>query len=170
MLGLAPGLKGANRTGRVFTGDGAGVVLYNAMIKFGFASGIYGADKKDGLKLNNAMISNVVRCVPPENVPTRQEIKNCQIFLTARLRTMTNLKLVLALGHVAHNSFLEASGAAKKDFPFKHGKVHHLDNFTLLDSYHCSRRNFSTKILTPRKFDAIFQKAQKLVYSTESGK
>lgn len=159
VLGLAPGLKGANRTGRVFTGDGAGVPLYQTLIKFGLAQGVYGAAATDGLKLVNTVISNVVRCVPPENKPTSAEIKQCAQFLTARLRTMKHLKVVIALGHLAHQSLLAASGVEKKKFVFKHGAVHNLGRFVLVDSYHCSRRNFSTKILTIRKFESVFKKA-----------
>ena len=164
VLGLAPGERGANRTGRVFTGDGAGMTLYPTMIKFGFAEGVYSPEayskKNKDIKLIDAMISNVVRCVPPENKPLPSEIKNCQQFLKGRIKAMTNLKLIIALGHVAHNSLLEALEKNKKQFLFKHGKIHQLDEYILLDSYHCSRRNFSTKILTQRKFDAIFSKAR----------
>lgn len=163
VLGLAPGLKGANRTGRVFTGDGAGNLLFPTMIKFGFAEGNYQAHAKDGLKLQKAMISNVVRCVPPQNAPKGEEIKNCQRYLDARLRSMPNLKVVVALGHVAHKSLLTSLGVRKSLYPFKHGEVHKMENFLLLDSYHCSRYNISTKRLTQKMFDSIFQKAQKLL-------
>lgn len=163
ILGLAPGLKGANRTGRVFTGDGAGVPLYQTLIKFGLATGSYGENKADGLKLVNTVISNVVRCVPPENQPNSDEIKQCSQFLTARLRSMKKLKIIIALGHVAHQSLLKAGGFDKKKFIFKHGAVHNLERFVLIDSYHCSRRNFSTKILTIKKFENVFKKALKKI-------
>ena len=160
IVGLAPGLRGANRTGRVFTGDAAGDLLYAALLKHDFARGEYQARIDDGFQLKNCVITNAVRCVPPENQPTRAEIKTCQSFLKARIHAMKSLKAIIALGHIAHGSIIEALEMRKADHPFKHGKRHNLDGVALFDSYHCSRRNLSTKILTPSSFMQIFKKVR----------
>ncbi len=160
IVGLAPGLRGANRTGRVFTGDAAGDLLYETLQRYGLARGHYEARADDGFQLKGCLITNAVRCVPPENKPTRSEIKACQFFLASRLESMKKLRAVVALGRIAHESVIEAIGARKADHPFKHGARHDFARFALFDSYHCSRRNLSTKILTPAKFRGVFNKTR----------
>jgi uracil-DNA glycosylase family 4 len=157
VVGLAPGLKGANRTGRPFTGDYAGDLLYPTLLKFGFARGTYGQRIDDGLELVGCRISNAVRCVPPENKPTPAEINACRSFLAAELAAMTKLAAVLALGTVAHGSVLAALRQRRAAFPFAHGARHRLGNGLLLaDSYHCSRYNTNTGRLTTDMFEAVF--------------
>jgi uracil-DNA glycosylase family 4 len=157
VVGLAPGLKGANRTGRPFTGDYAGDLLYPTLIKFGFARGTYGQRVDDGLEMIGCRISNAVRCVPPENKPTPAEINACRSFLAAELAAMPKLAAVLALGTVAHGSVLAALRQRRAAFPFAHGARHRLNNGLLLaDSYHCSRYNTNTGRLTTDMFEAVF--------------
>jgi uracil-DNA glycosylase len=157
IVGLAPGLRGANRTGRPFTGDFAGLLLYGTLRKFGFARGDYGERTDDGLALIGCRISNAVRCVPPENKPEPAEIKACNGFLAAELRALPRLEAVLALGAVAHQAVLAALGERRKDFPFAHGAVHRLARGLLLaDSYHCSRYNTNTGKLTTPMFESVF--------------
>ena len=140
IVGLAPGLRGANRTGRPFTGDHAGGLLYRTLLEFGFASGTYAARPDDGLKLVDARIANAVRCVPPENKPTPAEIVTCRRFLVATLEAMPRLAAILALGRIAHDSVLPALDLAKAARPFSHGAVFEIgQGLTLHDSYHCSR-------------------------------
>ena len=161
VVGLAPGLRGANRTGRPFTGDYAGDLLYATLLKFGFAQGTYKADPQDGLQLPGAMISNAVRCVPPENKPTPLEIKTCRPFLAAKIGTLAKLKVIVALGRIAHDSTLAALGVKLAAAPFGHGAMHHLaGGITLIDSYHCSRYNTNTGRLTEAMFEAVFEKAR----------
>ncbi len=156
-MGLAPGLRGANRTGRPFTGDYAGDLLYATLIAHGFAYGSYESRPDDGLELRDCMITNAVRCVPPENKPTPAEIANCRPFLAARLLTQSNLQIIVALGRIAHDQTLAALGLRKAAFPFAHGALHDLGNgLTLADSFHCSRYNTNTGRLTPEMFDAVF--------------
>ena len=155
VVGLAPGLKGANRTGRPFTADYAGLILYEGLLKAGFAQGHYDARADDGLVLNGARISNAVRCVPPENLPLPVEIRACNGFLKAELAGMPGLRVVLALGVVAHNALLRAKGIPASRFAFAHGAQHRLpDGLILADSYHVSRYNTSTRRLTPEMFQA----------------
>lgn len=157
VVGLAPGLKGANRTGRPFTGDYAGELLYGTLIKFGFARGTYGADPADGLELVDCLISNAVRCVPPENKPTSDEIATCRPFLADRIAALPNLKAIVALGRIAHDSTLTALGCRKASYPFAHGARHTLQpGLQLFDSFHCSRYNTNTGRLTPAMFEAVF--------------
>ncbi len=157
IVGLAPGLRGANRTGRPFTGDFAGVLLYGTLGKFGFARGVYGERADDGLELIGCRISNAVRCVPPENKPEPAEIKACNRFLAAELRALPRLEAVLALGAIAHQAVLTALGERRKDFRFAHGAVHTLAGGLLLaDSYHCSRYNTNTGKLTTAMFESVF--------------
>jgi uracil-DNA glycosylase len=156
VLGLAPGLRGANRTGRPFTGDYAGDLLYSTLIKFGFARGSYGASPDDGLELVDCRISNAVRCVPPENKPTPQEITTCRDFLTATIEEMGKLRIVVALGRIAHETFVSANGARRSQHPFGHGRAHRIGALTLIDSYHCSRYNTNTGVLTPEMFHDVF--------------
>jgi uracil-DNA glycosylase family 4 len=158
IVGLAPGLKGANRTGRPFTGDFAGDLLYHTLLAFGFARGRYGAAPDDGLALVDCMISNAVRCVPPENKPTPAEIATCRRFLAARIGAMPRLTAIMALGRIAHDSTLAALGARKSQFPFAHGARHEVrPALTLFDSFHCSRYNTNTGRLTPEMFRAVVQ-------------
>lgn len=156
VVGLAPGLKGANRTGRPFTGDYAGDLLYTSLLKFGFATGSYGASINDGMKLKNCIISNAVRCVPPANKPTPNEIKTCRPFLRERLKTLPKLKAILALGRVAHDQTLAALNIKPTQFKFAHGGRHALkEDLILFDSYHCSRYNTNTGRLTGQMFEEI---------------
>lgn len=158
IVGLAPGLKGANRTGRPFTGDFAGDLLYPTLLRFGFAEGRYLQRPDDGLRLKGALITNAVRCVPPVNKPTGSEIKTCRRFLEAQLAALPSLSVILALGRVAHTSTVAALGRRQKDLPFAHGAKHPLDRGRLLvDSYHCSRYNTNTGRLTPAMFEALFR-------------
>jgi len=158
IVGLAPGLKGANLTGRPFTGDHAGVLLYGTLIKFGLAEGTYGARPDDGLRLVDCRITNAVRCVPPQNKPTGAEVKACRRFLAAEIHGLKRLKVILALGAVAHGAVLAAVDLRKSGFPFGHGRLRRLsDALTLADSYHCSRYNTNTGKLTPEMFEAVFR-------------
>lgn len=156
IVGLAPGLRGANCTGRPFTGDYAGELLYATLLKFGFAAGEYRADPSDGLRLIDAAIANAVRCVPPENKPTPEETRTCRTFLAATIAARPHLKAVLALGRIAHESVLRTRGARLAAFPFAHGAVHELGPWRLYDSYHCSRYNTNTGVLTTAMFEAVF--------------
>ena len=156
IVGLAPGLRGANRTGRPFTGDYAGDLLYRTLLKFGFAVGSYAAHPEDGLALHRARIANAVRCVPPQNRPEPAEIRACQRFLVAEFADLPRLKAVLALGAIAHNAVLAAKGLRRTGHPFAHGAIHELpDGIVLADSYHCSRLNTNTGRLTPAMFETV---------------
>ncbi len=156
IVGLAPGLQGANRTGRPFTGDYAGVLLYETLARYGFARGEYAAHPDDGLKLIDCRITNAVRCVPPENKPTPAEINTCREFLIATIAEMRKLTAILALGRIAHDSAVTALGAKKSATPFKHGGAHKLGEIKLFSSYHCSRYNTNTGVLTPEMFRKVF--------------
>jgi uracil-DNA glycosylase len=156
ILGLAPGLKGANRTGRPFTGDYAGDLLYPTLVEHGFARGAFARHADDGLSLVDCRITNAVRCVPPENKPTGVEVRACRGFLAAEIARMPRLRVVLALGLVAHRSLLGALGARQALWPFRHGALHPLpDGPIVADSYHCSRYNTSTGRLTPAMFKDV---------------
>jgi uracil-DNA glycosylase len=161
IVGLAPGLKGANRTGRPFTGDFAGDLLYKMLLKHKLALGRYEARPDDSLKLTGCAITNAVRCVPPENKPLPFEIKTCRRFLIARIAAMPDLRAILALGKVAHDSVCDALGVKKSQFPFKHGAAYKLEALTLVSSYHCSRYNTNTGVLTEEMFDAVVKQARK---------
>lgn len=162
IVGLAPGLQGANRTGRPFTGDYAGDLLYPTLLAFGFARGAYGGHPGDGLSLQDAMITNAVRCVPPQNKPTGAEIKACRPFLLARIEALPQLRAVIALGRIAHESVIAGFGLRQKAFRFAHAAVHELPRaegqppLRLTDSYHCSRYNTNTGRLTEEMFHAVF--------------
>ena len=157
IVGLAPGLKGANRTGRPFTGDYAGELLYSTLLKFGLAEGSYRADPADGLRLTEARITNAVRCVPPENRPTPLESSTCRRFLAAEIAVMPRLKAILALGSIAHASVLAALGEKQARYRFAHGALHPLSGGLILgDSYHCSRLNTNTGRLTEAMFHQVF--------------
>lgn len=157
IVGLAPGLHGANRTGRPFTGDYAGDLLYSTLGKYGFSQGTYRAAPDDGLVLKDAMITNAVRCAPPANKPTTAEIKTCRKFLTARLNALPRRRAIICLGRIAHDSTLAALGVKAKDAPFAHAARHDVgQNLVLFDSYHCSRYNTNTGRLTQAMFEAVF--------------
>ncbi len=158
VVGLAPGVRGANRTGRPFTGDFAGLLLYQTLIKFGLASGNYGADPADGLRLHDTSVTNAVRCVPPGNLPTPAEITACNPFLAAELASMPRLRAVLALGGVAHKAVLRARGLRASHTAFHHGALHRLpDGLLLADSYHVSRLNTNTGRLTTAMFENVVE-------------
>lgn len=158
VVGLAPGLQGANKTGRPFTGDYAGDLLYATLAKFGFSEGVYSARPDDGLLLRDCMITNAVRCVPPQNKPVGAEMANCRPFLSERIRQLPGLVSILALGRIAHDNTLAALGYRKSAFPFTHSAEHSLENgLTLHDSYHCSRYNTNTGRLTPEMFENVFE-------------
>ena len=157
IVGLAPGLRGANRTGRPFTGDFAGDLLYETLGAFGFARGSYGAAPGDGLTLHDCRITNAVRCVPPQNRPRAAEITACRGFLEAEIEAMSGLRAILALGKVAHDAVLKTLGLRAGACRFAHGAVHDIDDGRrLFDSYHCSRLNTNTGRLTPAMFADVF--------------
>ena len=164
IVGLAPGLRGANRTGRPFTGDYAGDLLYATLLQFGFANGQYEARPNDGLRLIGCMISNAVRCVPPENKPTPAEISACRAFLLARISQLPNLRAVVALGRIAHDQTLAALGIRKAAHAFAHGACHSLSSgLSLFDSYHCSRYNTNTGRLTEAMFHDVFRSVRNVL-------
>ena len=165
IVGLAPGLHGANKTARPFTGDYAGDLLYATLDKYGFCKGVYKADPDDGLALRGAMITNAVRCVPPQNKPVGAEIKACRPFLKARIDALPNLRAILCLGRIAHDSTIAALGLRAKDAPFGHGAVHGLrdDAARLFDSYHCSRYNTNTRRLTTEMFEDVFAAVRRYI-------
>jgi uracil-DNA glycosylase family 4 len=159
IVGLAPGLKGANRTGRPFTGDYAGDLLYATLRKFGLATGEYDERPDDSLTLRGVLIANAVRCVPPQNKPTGDEIKTCRPFLSASI-DVHKPKLFLALGRIAHDSLLTTLGERRAAFPFGHGTEHKLTSGAVLfDSYHCSRYNTNTGVLTTEMFEDVVGRA-----------
>ncbi|MEH3106228.1 MAG: uracil-DNA glycosylase [Sphingomonas fennica] len=163
IVGLAPGMQGANRTGRPFTGDFAGVLLYETLLKHGLATGTYAADPNDGLTLTGAAIVNAVRCLPPQNKPTPEEIRTCREFLVPALAGLPNLRVVVALGQIAHQSAVKALGGKLPKCKFGHGAEHRLPSgLLLIDSYHCSRYNQNTRVLTPEMFDAVFARIVEL--------
>jgi uracil-DNA glycosylase family 4 len=157
IVGLAPGLQGANRTGVPFMGDYAGDLLYPTLMKFGLARGEHRPERPQALELVDCMISNAVRCVPPANKPTTAEIKECRRFLAARIASLPRLQVILALGRIAHDSVVRTLGLKLKDAPFGHGAVHEVDGLTLVDSYHCSRYNTNTGVLTSEMFESVFE-------------
>ena len=159
IIGLAPGRGGANKTGRPFTGDYAGDLLYATLGEFGFSRGQYAARPDDGLELVDCMITNAVRCVPPANKPTTSEIKQCRTFLTNRVQQLPELRVMLALGRIAHEQTLSALGEKRSAHVFGHGARHELGGgLVLYDSYHCSRYNTNTGRLTPEMFQDVFAK------------
>ncbi len=160
IVGLAPGLRGANRTGRPFTGDFAGDLLYETLKQFGFAAGDYQARPDDGLVLVDARITNAVRCAPPENKPTPEEIKTCRRFLEATIAEMPNLQAIVTLGQIAHASTVAALNHRRSLAPFGHGLVHDLGAVRVFSSYHCSRYNTSTGVLTPDMFCGVFMQVR----------
>lgn len=157
IVGLAPGLRGANRTGRPFTGDYAGELLYSTLTAFGFAEGTYRADPGDGLRLVDCMITNAVRCVPPGNKPLPQEIATCRGYFSARLAALPKLQALVVLGRVAHDQTVATLGLRKSQLPFRHGARHAAGPLALFDSLHCSRLNTNTGRLTTEMFHAVFR-------------
>lgn len=166
VVGLAPGLKGANASGRPFTGDYAGEVLYPALLKAGLAKGVYGAVASDGLELVHTRISNAVRCVPPENKPETSEIKQCNSFLKSEIAAMPNVRVILSLGGISHKSVLMALGLKQSAFAFAHAAEHRISHagreLVLLNSYHTSRYNINVGTLTFAMFDGIMVRAKEL--------
>lgn len=157
IIGLAPGMHGANQTGRPFTGDWAGDLLYSAIDRYGFSRGTYGARADDGLELMGAMITNAVRCLPPQNKPVGAECTNCRPFLTDQISSLPSLRALLCLGKVSHDNTVRALGLRLKDFPFGHAVRYEVsDKLTLFSSYHCSRYNTNTKRLTEKMFMDVF--------------
>ena len=160
IIGLAPGLRGANRTGRPFTGDFAGDLLYDTLKEFGFANGSYRASPQDGLTLVDARITNAVRCAPPENKPTPAEIGTCRPFLKATIAEMQDLRAVVTLGRISHESTLAALDQRRSAAPFSHGTCHDIGRLRIFVSYHCSRYNTNTGVLTPEMFRDVFAAAR----------
>ena len=161
IVGLAPGLQGANKTGRPFTGDYAGDLLYKTINKFNFSKGKYAGTIDDSLKLKDCTITNAVRCVPPQNKPISEEINNCNNFLKKTIEIHKNLKVIIALGLIAHKSIISALNLKQKLYKFKHGNKHKIDNLILIDSYHCSSYNTNTGRLNQEMFEKIFIEAKK---------
>lgn len=164
IVGLAPGRTGANRTARPFTGDWAGDLLYATIAAYGFSEGTYRADPGDGLALRDTMITNAVRCAPPQNKPVGEEMANCRPFLASRIAALPRLKVMIALGRIAHENTLRALGLRPAAYTFAHGAEHEVEGpqgpLTLIDSYHCSRYNTNTGRLTEPMFHAVFEKAK----------
>jgi uracil-DNA glycosylase family 4 len=166
LVGLAPGMHGANRTGRPFTGDHAGILLYRTLYKFGLASAPESLDTGDGLKLIDARITNSVKCLPPANKPLPAEVKECNAYLRAELEQSIGARVILALGAIAHMAVLRAYSLPSARFRFAHGALHELGRSRLLlDSYHCSRYNTQTRRLTTPMFEAIIEKARDLAFA-----
>jgi uracil-DNA glycosylase len=161
IVGLAPGLRGANRTGRPFTGDYAGDLLYGSLTRHGLARGTYAARADDGFELVGVRVTNAVRCVPPGNKPTGAEIRTCRQFLTAEITAMPKLRAILALGAIAHSSVVSALELKRKDHGFAHGARHEDGRLTIFGSYHCSRLNTNTGVLTEAMFDRVIAAAKK---------
>lgn len=165
IVGLAPGLKGANATGRPFTGDYAGDVLYESLLKTGYAKGNYNKRPDDGLELIDCRITNAVRCVPPKNKPTTEEASNCNPFLVNEIAAMPNLKVLLSLGGISHKAVLKTLGYKQSAYDFAHGAEHILPNhqFVLMNVYHCSRYNINTNRLTQTMFDEVLETTRSFI-------
>jgi len=163
IVGLAPGMHGANRTGRPFTGDHAGILLYQMLHKYGFGSRDHSESASDGLELIDCRITNAVKCLPPDNKPVGAEINTCNEFLANELRLLPGDSVVMALGGIAHRAIIKAMGLRQADYKFGHAALHTLGDFQVLDSYHCSRYNTNTGRLTEAMFDAIFAQARELL-------
>jgi len=166
IVGLAPGVRGANRTGRPFTGDYAGELLYSTLIRYGFATGKFEARPDDTLRLVDAQLTNAVRCVPPENKPTTEEMRTCRPFLSATIGRLPRLSVVVALGKIAHDQVVVARGERMSRFKFAHGAEHRIGDLMLFDSYHCSRYNTNTGVLTTDMFHAVFSRVRSFLDST----
>ncbi len=156
VVGLAPGAKGANRTGRPFTGDVAGNLLYATLQTYGFTRGTYAARPDDGFELVDCMVTNAVRCVPPQNKPSGPEIASCRQFLEERIRCLPRLSAIVTLGRIAHDSTIRALGERPARHPFKHGRTSAIGPYAVTASYHCSRYNTNTGVLTPAMFEEVF--------------
>jgi uracil-DNA glycosylase family 4 len=164
IVGLAPGMHGANRSGRPFTGDHAGILLYEMLHEFGFGDRPVSVASDDGLKLHRCRITNAVKCLPPDNKPVGAEVNNCNFFLANELKGLAKGSVVLALGGIAHRAVIRAVGSRQAAHAFRHGAVHEIEGrLRLLDSYHCSRYNTNTGRLTPDMFRQVFVKARELV-------
>jgi uracil-DNA glycosylase family 4 len=163
IVGLAPGLQGANRTGRPFTGDHAGLLLYDTLSRFGFARGSYEARTDDGLELVDARITNAVRCVPPENKPTGAEVTTCRGFLKSTIAEMSKLRAIVTLGRIAHDTAAAALEVRRLAVPFAHGASHEIGRVRLFDSYHCSRYNTNTGVLTTEMFHNVFARVREFL-------
>jgi len=163
VVGLAPGMHGANRTGRPFTGDHAGILLYETLHKFGFATRPQSTAPGDGLALADCRITNAVKCLPPGNKPVGAEIRTCNRYLAAELGTLADAAVVLALGGIAHRAVVSALGGRQVEFKFAHGAIHELDRLRLVDSYHCSRYNTNTGRLTPEMFERVLAQVKELL-------
>ena len=165
VVGLAPGVKGANRTGRPFTGDFAGDLLYGTLKKYAFAKGDFGATADDGFELVDCMVTNAVRCVPPQNKPVGAEINACRQFLEHRILAMPNLTSIVTLGKVAHDSTIRALGGKLKNHPFGHGNTSVIRTYAITASYHCSRYNTNTGVLTEDMFNGIFAAVRRALHN-----
>lgn len=164
IVGLAPGMHGANATGRPFTGDHAGILLYQTLFDFGFASAPESVHARDGLRLPGCRITNAVKCLPPQNKPLGSEVRQCNGFLRHELESLDNGSLVIALGSIAHRAVVSALGLKQKDYGFAHLAEHELvDGLQMIDSYHCSRYNTQTRRLTPEMFQAVFARAREVL-------
>ena len=164
IVGLAPGMHGANRTARPFTGDWAGDLLYSTLDKFGFSEGTYGGEADDGLTLKSALITNAVRCLPPQNKPVGAECAACRPFLTEQIRSLQNLRAIMTLGKISHDNTVRALGLKLKDYPFGHHKIYEVERgIKLISSYHCSRYNTNTKRLTEEMFHGVFKSLKNAV-------
>jgi uracil-DNA glycosylase family 4 len=167
VVGLAPGMHGANATGRPFTGDYAGILLYETLYRFGFSSAPESFSAQDGLQLQDCRITNAVKCLPPQNKPVGIEINTCNGFLEKELDGLPSGAVVIALGSIAHNAVIKARGLRQKAYPFGHNNLHLLpDGLQLIDSYHCSRYNTQTRRLTTEMFQAVFARARDLLDSS----
>jgi uracil-DNA glycosylase family 4 len=163
IVGLAPGMWGANRTGRPFTGDHAGVLFYRTLLKFGLAEGDYGEEPDDGLRLKGCVVLNSVKCLPPQNKPLPQEVANCRTYYEASLALLPNIRVLVALGRIAHDNAVRSAGGRLVDHRFAHLGEHRLPGGgVLIDSYHCSRYNQNTGRLTAEMFEAVFARATQL--------
>ncbi len=163
IVGLAPGMHGANATGRPFTGDHAGIILYDTLYRYGFASAAESISADDGLVLKNCRITNAVKCLPPANKPVGSEVNECNSYLAEELSALEPGSVILALGGLSHKACVKALGGRQKDYPFGHMKEKCLGEVTLLDSYHCSRYNTQTRRLTPQMFDTVFDRIKQLL-------
>jgi len=169
IVGLAPGMHGANATGRPFTGDHAGILLYQTLYDFGFSNQPESVSRDDGLRLDDCRITNAVKCLPPQNKPQLDEVKHCNHYLRAELDELQGPAVVLALGKIAHDAVLRALALRLSAYPFGHEHVHQVsDDFSLLDSYHCSRYNTQTRRLTPAMFGNVFKRARRMLEGKES--
>lgn len=167
IVGLAPGMHGANRSGRPFTGDHAGILLYQMLHKYGFGSRDHSTAVDDGLRLIDCRITNAVKCLPPDNKPVGAEINTCNKFLANELRALPKSSVVMALGGIAHRAIVKALGKRQVEYKFAHAALHDFGQFQLLDSYHCSRYNTNTRRLTEAMFDAIFEQVRELLDATQ---